>query len=325
MKRVFILGSGFSAYAGAPISRTVLSAVFSPERMNTEVNQLKSFLSKFLFREENNWIHSSGLEEVLSRLDLIRHYKPYPDIDYNQVSFFEELLLREFIKLLTPENTDGTKSIYLDFGRLICSGDTIISFNYDLVVEQLLKSCGKSFRYCVLPEIEMSSSIELLKLHGSINLYYCPSCGKVYRFPEQGTEHRVPDTGTGKISSKTTCDKCVDEGIPVGLRHFIIAPTLFKSYTLPALRNLWFRALEVLKDASELYFIGYSMPEADILSYQLFDFAKRSASKQQSVFLICGPRIDDTRFRQIYQKEFKNTRSCFEEWIRTKETCGINC
>ncbi len=303
MKRVYILGSGFSTYAGAPLSRAVLPAIFSPEHQDTKITQLKDFLSDFLFRKEKNWVNTSGLEEVLSRLDLIRHYKPYAHVDYNNVSLFEELLIGEFIKLLNPENTNASRELYTDFGKLVKQNDVIISFNYDLVVEQLLKLCGKNYSYCIRPdELEMES-VRLLKLHGSINLYYCPLCGEIYQFANR---------------SKSFCGTCDNKGDSVSLRHFIIAPTLFKSYTLPVLRNLWFHALEALRDTDELYFIGYSMPEADILSYQLFDFGKRLAQKNQPVHLICGPRLNDGRFRQIYQNNLINTRIGFEQWIRTE-------
>lgn len=304
MNRVFILGSGFSTYAGAPLSRAVLPAVFSTDRQEPSVLELKSFLEKFLFRGECDWIQTSEIEEVLSRLDLIRHYKPYPNIDYNQVSHFEELLLSKFIELLTPEHTESEHFVYKKFAELVHSGDKIVSFNYDLIVENLLKRSGKNYNYCLKPQNGEQPIINLLKLHGSINLYYCHLCSSVYHI-----ELRKADKGP------LVCEKCSGGSSSASLRHFIIAPTLFKSYSLPVLRNLWFKALEFLKDTGEIYFLGYSLPEADILSYQLFDFAKRFASGKQTVYLVNGPRLGPERFEQIYGQDLVNTRLYLEEWI----------
>ncbi|MHB9095371.1 MAG: hypothetical protein ACYC21_11920, partial [Eubacteriales bacterium] len=88
---VFVLGSGFSVRAGAPLSRSALRAIFHPDRFNTELSRLKSYLQYFLFNGQGEWIEHSDFEEVLSRLDLIRHYRPYPGVDYGKVSYYEDL------------------------------------------------------------------------------------------------------------------------------------------------------------------------------------------------------------------------------------------
>lgn len=307
MNRVFILGSGFSTYAGAPVSRAVLPAIFSNEQPDPSVLRLKSFLGEFLFRGEYDWIQTSGLEEVLSRLDLIRHYKPYLNIDYNQVSYFEELLLSKFIELLTPDHTKAEHHVYIEFAKLLEFGDTVVSFNYDLIVEDLLRRSGRKYSYELKPEKGEQLSLNLLKLHGSVNLYYCPLCGTVYHI-------KVQKADKGSL----VCEKCSGVNGSVTLRHFIIAPTLFKSYSLPVLRSLWFKALEFLKEAREIYFIGYSLPEADILSYQLFDFARRSAAGKQTVYLVNGPRLSPVSFDQIYGQDLINTRLYLEEWVKER-------
>jgi len=293
MQRAFVLGSGFSVMAGAPLSRSVLSDIFHSDRSGSQILELKSYLDEFLFRGERSWHKNTGLEEVLSRLDLIRHYRPYPHVDYEKVSYYEELLLEEFAKLLSPKHVNCTHPAYSLFGQIIENGDVFISFNYDQVIENLLASAGRTYDYNLLPGPSPATSglTDLLKLHGSINLYYCPRCSEVYHFPSRATER------------------------PAGLRHFIIAPTLFKSYSLPVLRRLWFKALESLTAVREIIFIGYSLPEADILSYQLFDFAARLARQGQKVSLVNGPQLQPERFRQIYGRKLVDTGLYFEQWV----------
>lgn len=311
MLRIFILGSGFSVKAGAPLSRTVLQAIFHSERMTPALSRLYSYLTDFLFGGRQEWIAISDFEEVLSRLDLIRHYKPYPDVDYSKVSLYEDLLVKEFTQLLLPQNISPRDSAYESFKKLIDVNDTFISFNYDLVLETILMSMGKSYNYNLAdtgPDMVLDRPVNLLKLHGSINLFYCPVCGEVLQsgYPES----------EGRAAAGGFCPLCAQQGQSIKLRHFIIAPTLFKSFTLPALRRLWYKALENLVSAAELYFIGYSLPEADILSYQLLDFGRRMCKKQQDVYVINGPRSVPERFRHIYGHGLKNEGVYFEEWVK---------
>lgn len=326
MNRVFVLGSGFSTYAGAPVSRGVLPAIFAPERQSESTVDLKNFLTEFLFKGRSDWVNTSGLEEVLSRLDLIRHYQPYPNIDYNQVSHFEELLLEEFIKLLTPQNVNSTHSVYLSFGRLIHPRDTIISFNYDLITEALLNSSALTYCYHHSPDentgnwpadAASGNRVALLKLHGSVNLYYCPECGMISEIDREVTEETPCVNKNSVTDNFRTCTRCSSGSKHVFLRHFIVAPTLFKSYTLPTLRQLWFKAMKSLEEADKIIFIGYSLPEADILSYQLFDFGRKLSDRLQEVYLINGARHVPARFAQLYGDNLHNTKLYLDQWLHT--------
>ena len=307
MERVFVLGSGFSVRAGAPLSRSILGSLFQQDSSAPHVLELKSYIDHFLFPGRPDWVTETDFEEVLSRLDLIRHYHPYPNIDYKQVSYYEDLLIGEFIRLLNPEHLSPGHSSYAIFKKLLEPNDIVISFNYDLVMEFLLTSANIDYNYSLKSRISKSEdkAMRLLKLHGSINLYYCPRCGEVYFFSPQLTKH----------PASLICSQCSTTDEVVAIRHFIIAPTLFKPFTLPALRRLWFAALNALAGASEVYIIGYSLPKADILSHQLFDFAWRISTKNQNIHIINGPKPTSERFLNIYGSKLKNEGVYFEQWV----------
>lgn len=321
MGRVFVLGSGFSVRAGAPLSRSVLGSLFHQAGSASPLRELKAYIDRFLFPGRPGWIAETDFEEVLSRLDLIRHYRPYPDIDYAQVSYYEDLLIGEFTKILSPAHLYPGHGSYEIFKSHLKPQDIIISFNYDLVMETLLASMGLDFSYglddCrVMPQ---NPVISLLKLHGSINTYYCPRCSNVFTFSTRVTRHPLTAGHQHDNQSDTTvsliCRHCSQGSRTVALRHFIIAPTLFKSFTLPALRKLWFMALQALAGASEVFFIGYSLPEADILSQQLLDFARRMSAQNQDIHIINGPRAAQDRFRHIYGDRLVNEGVYFEQWV----------
>jgi len=321
MNCVFVLGSGFSSDAGAPLTGTALGKIFHQGRVTRQLSELKSYISDFLYQGRSDWINASSLEEILSRLDIIRHYKPYPHVDYDEVIYFEELLLKEFTRLLSPDQTNYLEKPYQIFAGILKAGDSIITFNYDLVIENLLSVYGNGFHYPDLSMCKNSASCAgVFKLHGSINMYYCPFCGQIYRFPESVTSHPLPGASGNKndTTALLNCLNCSRQGKNIPLRHFIIAPTLFKSYSLPTLRSLWFSALKTLADAGEIFFIGYSLPAADILSYQLFDFAARLSSLEQRVFLVNGGGKPAKRFKQLYGDSVCDTGMTFAEWTKSK-------
>lgn len=307
MKRVFILGSGFSSCGGAPISRAVIPTIFKEEQNDHMTVELKRYLSNFLFNGQDQWLNDADLEEILSRLDLIKIYRPYHNIDYDKVACFEEVLVEKFTVLLSPDKTKWNKPEYLAFRKFLKPSDSIITFNYDLIIEELLGSMGLTYDYNLDKDknnVKKSGieKIELIKLHGSINQFYCPKCTKVSIINYKDKDQKI-------------CQACHAKGEIIFLKQFIIAPTLFKTYSLPTLRHLWFKALSLLASADEIIFIGYSLPEADVLSYQLFDFSKKLSRKQQYVYLINGPRLNPRRFMDIYENSLINTSIYFQEWV----------
>ncbi|MFZ5640624.1 MAG: SIR2 family protein [Bacillota bacterium] len=318
MSRVFVLGSGFSAPGGAPLTRNVLPRIFDGDNKDPQIQELQAWLANTLFPKKPDWLTSVSFEEILSRLDLIKYYRPYPDIDYKELEYYEELLLAGFTGLLPAEKNNANLQLYQRFLDFLESGDTIVSFNYDLVLETALKQQNIDPDYMMPVECtpaycdlnDKNPKLPVLKLHGSINLYFCPDCKRTYFFSHSFTQHPLPG------EQRPVCTSCRDgSGVRPRLKHLVIAPTLFKSYSLPFIRRLWFLALDQLAKAGEIFFIGYSLPEEDILAYQLFDFAWQMAAPKPKLTVVDGPRARLAGFRQIYGKALNNTGLYLEDWV----------
>ena len=126
------------------------------------------------------------------------------------------------------------------------SDDSIITFNYDLLIENAARSINLKIDYSIPDEnikIKPSwvapisnNSIRLLKLHGSTNWSYSDKKLSIY----------------DDYSSLYTSDM-----IP-----FIVPPTWRKNMDGP-LSHVWRSAIDELKNASQIIFIGFSMPETD--------------------------------------------------------------
>ncbi|MDA8213041.1 MAG: SIR2 family protein [Clostridia bacterium] len=313
MSRVFLLGSGFSVAAGAPLSREVLKKIFARDSKTFEVAQLETWLDRHLFHNRSHGCQQADFEEVISRLELFEHYSEPASKDRRLLEAKVNLLLKEFISLLQPDKLRDKLSCYDSFARKLRPGDLILTFNYDLVVERALERNNLGVDYQLfLPgspldrestAIRFQLRIPVIKLHGSINLVFCTRCYSV-REASAGAllcnQCRNPDRSLAKESST--------------LRPFLIAPTLFKSYSLPDLRRIWYTAYNCLSRAQELIIIGYSLPAADILTAQLLDFAHRSCPHPQKVTVVNGPHPDLTRLQSLYIQGISNTGLAFADW-----------
>jgi len=134
--------------------------------------------------------------------------------------------------------------------------NTVITFNYDLVLEDALWRVG--FR----PEYHLENAewvdhgdaraIPVLKLHGSTNWQVCSGCKHI-------VISRSKVTGLPLDYRPRSCHKC-ENG------HFqllLVPPSWDKTEHQGLMRPVWEAASEALNKATRICIIGYSMPEAD--------------------------------------------------------------
>ena len=106
----------------------------------------------------------------------------------------------------------------------------------------------------------------LLKLHGSLNWLYCWTCRHLELGPSKATKFRV---ALGRLAGAQLLENAYKRGsrcptCKTRLRPLLIAPTHLKDYRNPHLMQVWHEAERVLRDASRVIFIGYSLPDDDV-------------------------------------------------------------
>jgi hypothetical protein len=142
----------------------------------------------------------------------------------------------------------------------------ILSFNWDLVLDQLLFPEGVSAgKYGLSKNID--SSPLLLKPHGSLNWYEASQITKVKdkkRITIFGNENEEDSIGAF-VSPREIRSKSGKRYTPL-----IIPPTYLKDFTRPVFRKLWSQCTEILSTAKELIFLGYSLPAADLHAQFIF-------------------------------------------------------
>lgn len=296
MSTVYILGAGASACfdrSGSGIKCPSAKNFFTvadrllksePREETENYSSLVFFLKKY-FNLTMDGIETAGLDmqDVLTFLDLELEYSDSRDeIEFLQLAReqFMDLLSVTFSKALAgpPCPYHGSLASYL------AEGDTVISFNYDLLMDTALTiSCpywnpltGYGFRAGTAGQVVAGNEVSapkvlLLKPHGSFNWVICKKCGSFFVLPP--SQCGVP--------LKSACLNDLWSGQP---RHdperLIIPPSLKKDVHGKIMQQVWTRAHNALENAGRVVVIGYSLPAADFLVKRLL---YRSLSRNRAL------------------------------------------
>ncbi len=167
--------------------------------------------------------------------------------------------------------------IYDDPHKSVSRSNVVISFNYDLVLDDALRSIHVAPSYGLPNAViedqiasECARSISLLKLHGSTNWAICKNegCDALHILDNKFTEDP-------RAFRTKPCAKCGRSGL--GL--LLVPPSWDKSEHHGVIQPVWRSAVEALNKANRICIIGYSMPETD--SFFKFLLALGLAENQQ--------------------------------------------
>ncbi len=265
MKRTFVLGAGFSAMAGLPTMTHLFERMLALEgkypRDPEDYEDLRRSV-KFFYPETNMSDPRSypNFEEFLSMLEISRDFQEdsdvYPGATKNFNRYYNRTLSILCHTITTLQNDVNYKdeSHLKKFVESLTSDDTIISFNWDTLIERQAERIKK--RIDIYGHQGLTS---LIKLHGSLSwvwvdrstitsnylvpMDYSTEEGQLYR----STDHSLLDTWTG-------LDK----------PPFIVTPIARKTPRETSfVKRLWDTAMEVIVNASVVYVIGYSLPRQD--------------------------------------------------------------
>jgi hypothetical protein len=192
------------------------------------------------------------------------------------------------------------------------SGDVIISFNYDLLLDNALfetnnlTDTGYNIPFLRKYNIdnwlrpdETRSKIQLLKLHGSMNWLRCTICGSDLLL--QRTKYVDIFLGS---SSWFNCPRCGASDLY--MKRIMLPPLLTKAYDDVDINYLWLRAEELLDDTDKIIAIGYSLPTADFASRMLFRRAIASGKiSKNTPLIVVNP---DPQVKSIFTSLFNSSK-----------------
>jgi len=286
---VIFLGAGASAAEGAPVQHDLFTTYFAgvgaePGKVPAS-REVANFFQVAFGIDVADLPSSRPLptfEEVLGLIDLAMtrreslHGVPLdtPDVDGLDLRSLRRslvLVMADAIRRRVVETPTIHRDLVAklrDGGRL--QETSFITTNYDTLIDDALydhavspgvSSVGPAVDYgfeALGPRADPGSrkriSINLLKVHGSLNWLHCPACTDlVVTHGPDIVARLLHDIETAR------CTHCDTMREPV-----IVPPTYYKDLSNVYLGVVWNRAARVLRECSHLIFCGYSLPDADM-------------------------------------------------------------
>lgn len=318
-KRIFLLGAGSSKShtdglfpgIGEFFARAKKLQLTIDEEQPSEIR--KGYEQLYDFVQEHfgcSIIHTDraiNIEEILTyvEIELQRNSSgPLVTVSEQLNDLIREVLLK-LSDCVGDQNADSPSGGYKEFAERLGYRDTIITFNWDLLLDEVLKLCeqpykqdrevgesgvGKQYanflnRFTSNLKQRFDTSAPLiaepysewrgddgfyLKAHGSIDWYSCKntSCraaGMLFTKNEPQTDY--------------SCAECGE-----AVMNVLVPPVLNKQlHAYPAIRSIWNTAAREIRATEELIIWGYSVPATDFFSKWLIRQARQKNLKSVTV------------------------------------------
>jgi len=231
--------------------------------------------------------------------------------------------LIELVALTISKALEGPVcSEHIRLANSLSQGDVVISFNYDILMDNALREtkkltdCGYLVPFQkVLNGQEQRktedapSDITVLKLHGSLNWLHCYFCDSNFL---NRSEKISPQYAT----LPRNCPNCGESNIY--FQRVIVPPLIAKDYSIQPLRYLWSRANRYVARAREIIIIGYSFPPTDFATEALLRDSFPWDVQRHTRFVIVNSdeRVSE-RFKKAFSSSVVEWKSSLKEYLDT--------
>jgi NAD-dependent SIR2 family protein deacetylase len=264
-----------------------------PFSSDNRINNVKEFIESIYYKlKKNNY---PRIEDVLSLIDYAIQRKEALSKDYlfdevinvrNNLIYLISKVIKDSIEKSPQKNLNMSSNFVEKLGKLLGESKRvfIISTNYDIIIDNALlerKSCNYGFnlRYNIYwyPDSNNRNArpigslnwefrdsyegkinegdIPLLKIHGSLNWFYCPKCNEL--------DITIGRKGATSLAEDQNRFLCVDPYCTSTYEPLLVTPTMLKIYDNSFLQKLWDLSEKIISESDIIVFIGYSLPEAD--------------------------------------------------------------
>jgi hypothetical protein len=290
---VIIFGAGATKACWGPLTNEILYDIFRSGAV-PDTGNLIHVLNEFLVRSfhvpeeipKRNIAHYPSLPLLLSLIDVsIDKKQPlggWGDVD--KLMHVREALEYGIFALLEHQLQNLKANSYFDLFEMLVElphGPNVISLNYDIIADNsmmmlsLVRNMGEK-QYVPDYGIDIATEIyrqspklgTLLKLHDSLNWFYCPGCHRLELgisptshlfFKVRETLWKASPLEKRYGSEAAKCTEC-----ETSVRPVLITPTHLKDYRNPHIAQVWYHAERLLRAADRAIFVGYSLPEDDV-------------------------------------------------------------
>lgn len=340
---VYVVGAGFSKYAGLPLQLDFTEAMLAPRSdkahpMQPLIAHLGQFIhDAFDHNESAKAKHWPNLEDVFTNIDLAANTGHHLGATHapSKLRMTRRVLLARMMYMLNERYIEAEKNKAADwkkldsfFKDLDIDHSAFISINWDTVIERRLAErhgldnfdyrCGAiaaSFqgKSSVIKErvlAEDAKKAPVVKIHGSVNWLYCDNCRQLYWFSANDAIRVAMQLITPEEAGKLKLKKA--EGCAkwrrlncttVPLTTRIATFSFLKALDFPMFERSWLSAEHLLRSADKWVFIGYSLPGAD---YEFKHLLKRVqlSRKTPPEFVVITGGSDSHNTYLNYQRFF---------------------
>lgn len=266
---LYVFGAGASAAEGAPATRDLFPMAYRAlgPRFDPQVQEVWEFLEAVFQRPVTGpeaFRYLPPLDEVITLIDWSLHADQGLGPEYDPPRLYrirqalEHLVCSVLEAALDRRRPQGGP--HGRFARAVAvrspESYALVSLNYDTLLDDALRAAG------LVPDYGLEDGPGrgplLLKLHGSLNWAHCPACDAIAVL-------REPVAHLLARSDGLACSRCGSRR----LSGVVISPTWLKRYSPGRLTRVFERALEAVRRAHRIVFIGYSLPPADVAVHHL--------------------------------------------------------
>lgn len=253
-QRVFLLGAGASKSWGLPLTNELFPLALTGVKKRESRELIRGFIRYLYPHFRRRWKNYPPFEEFLSLVDI---YLDFADVikrghsfSIEDVARIRKELLLAIPAVLHTARSGAAHSNVRKFAGFLHAGDVIVTFNWDLLVEEALHDLGKNWEYSLRDD-----RICILKPHGSLDWFDRKDVAKIKKdllFPLN------EDFGNIQVFRRFRAPK-IPAVVPV-----ILPPVVNKKIEYKELESIWRDAWLALRHAAEIYVIGYSLPPEDL-------------------------------------------------------------
>lgn len=282
--RLFVLGAGFSAGAGIPMTNRLL--LDSLALMKVECNGIyKRIQNSACICFDNDLellsqtLDANGFAKLASFLHYIEMRNYGGGERCSTAGDRETLTLKFFLsKKIASLTPNKIPEHYIEFAKQLSCFDTIVTFNWDCLLEKAILAAGKKFTYNY-EEVSWDKTdlILICKMHGSIN-WTLPHGrkpdGRLYKHIGFDPNFKMEPIFCSEPLMDFTNWGDLDWLMPIRDRlfsqPFIILPGIGKPFDIRKLACLWDRPSGFFYTARDVYLIGLSLSEDDFFIRFMF-------------------------------------------------------
>lgn len=323
----YVLGAGASAHAGYPLcSRLWVEMTEWASKNNAEH-------SKSLEALQTTYGEVKDVEGMFTDLDLGRG--AFSQIEEPQRAAWRQCIRTCLCDLFRSIRLQNAKAhLYAEFAKKMSRGDAVITFNYDVSLENELSRVGK-FRVerGYGPKFEgvwreLPSDVTVFKLHGSMNWLglLFGGAGHLHygTFSNSMGARPYVDNHDGALSeypSRAVLDLGFPGGgvvdgaslvLPTHKKRFFVTTSVGDEWS-EFYASLWSEAQEVLLKSKRIVLIGYSMPEADERANELL----LSGPHRSADLYLCCAAANERLAERFREGGFLSVHEVgsFEDWL----------